>query len=316
VNALITGFAGPIGQALAARLMRDNPFGNVVGIGRRPPELLGPVRFVSADVREADLGDLILMNGVQVVIHLAWAGEGPGGPRAEHKATKALLEVAELAGVERVVLPSRDWVYARSQSSWCAEDAPLRASGMGGSLRVDAKLRVEAEVRSLAARAPSTEVVVVRTSGVLGAGRGSQLDDVLAAPVFTMPSSGDPLVQFLHVDDAAEVFLACATQPGLSGAVNAAGPEPLPLSVVAGVLEKRTVRPPRWLWSTLRRTRLLGFAPSELERLHSSTALSIDRLIKEVGVQPRLTTRQTLAVWRTGYPGWAEGSIAGGRMSG
>ena len=315
MNALITGFGGPIGQALAARLMRENPFGRVVGVGRLPPELLGPVRFVSADVREADLGDLILMNGVQVVIHLAWAGEGPGGPKAEYKSTKALLEVAELAGVERVVLPSRDWVYARSQPAWCSEDAPLRAAGMGGSLRVDAKLRVEAEVRALAARAPSTEVVVVRMSGVLGAGRGSPLDDVLAAPVLTMPAAGDPLIQFLHVDDAAEVFLACATRPGLRGPVNAAGPEPLPLSVVAGVLEKRTVRPPRWLWAALRRARFLGFAPSELERLHSSAALSIDRLVNEVGVRPRLTTRQTLAVWRTGYPGWVEGSMQG-RLSG
>ncbi|MCA9539961.1 MAG: NAD-dependent epimerase/dehydratase family protein [Myxococcales bacterium] len=313
MNLLITGLSGYLGQAVVARLMQGHPFRRVFGVDRVPPRMLGPVHFINCDVRHAEqLGDLMVTDGVDVVLHLAHTGARPGDTRSEAAVVRRLLELADIAGVRRVVIPSRDWVYAPSETP-VAETAPLRVVNEGAGARLAAlfggelaagKARVERVAIEMAAALPDVEVVIPRMATVLGPTRGRPIDGVLAQPTLLAPPRRDPVLNFLHIDDAARILLACAAKPGLRGAYNAAGAEPLHLSTVAGILQTRFLQPPAWVVSAgvqaLSRIGVLPFAVRDVAQLHLGVPLDTTRLVEAIG-PPVYTGRQTLAMWRVGH---------------
>lgn len=296
---LITGISGFIGQAIVARLMRDNPFEQVHGIDRVAPRLMGPVRYFRADLADADLGDLIATHGIDCVLHLAYASRaGLASAREERRVAGVLLRAAQATDLGRLVLASRDAVYAPSDRP-VREDAPLRAS-KGQPPAVAVKIAVEKLARSIEG---PTEVVTARCANVVGRTPGGNLQKVLAMRRILAPRGHDPLVQLLHVDDAAGAYLGLCAAESVAPTYNIAGPDPLPLSVVAGVLQRpRLVLPDGLinpLAGLLARTRALPFGGAELRELIGGVPMSIRRLCSDI-YTPRLSTRQALAVWRVG----------------
>lgn len=296
---LITGISGFIGQAIVARLMRDNPFEQVHGIDRIPPRIMGPVRFFQADLATTDLGDLIATHGVDCVLHLAYASRaGLAAAREERRVAGAILRAAQLTELGRLVLASRDAVYAPSDRP-VREDAPLR-SLRGQPPAVAAKLAIEAMARHIEG---PTQVVTARCANVVGRTPGGNLQRILSMRRILAPRGDDPLVQLLHVDDAAAAYLALCRAPEVQPTYNVAGPDPLPLSVIAGILQRpRLVLPDGLvgpLATLLARTRALPFGAAELRELVGGVPMSIRRLCGQI-YTPRLTTRQALAVWRVG----------------
>lgn len=300
MNLLITGVSNYLGQAVVHHLIHDNPFSRVFGLGRRPPKVLGPVRFLPVDPRSDELTDLLVVNDVQVVLHLAYA-LGTDGAKDELAVAQRLMEVGGLAGTERVVFASSDRVYEHGEGL-CTERSPCRKAG-GAPDEVAGKAAIEAELRDCPKGGPTP--VVIRTANIIGPAPGAPLDAMLSLPFLIAPKGQDPLVQFLHIDDAARIFLAAATRPGLSGVYNAAGAEPIHLSVAAGILQKPVWTLPRWLVGPavdlLARTHRLPRGRACLNALLRGVPLGSER-IDELGVAPRYSTRQALAVWRTGHP--------------
>lgn len=301
MNLLITGVSTYLGQAVVRHLIRKNPFKRVFGLGRRPPKVLGPVRFLPVDPRSDDLTDLLVMNDIQVVLHLAYA-LGTDGAKDELSVARRLMEVGALGGVERVVFASSDRVYERTEGM-CAEGSPCRKAA-GAPAELAGKAAVEAELAHCAKDGPTP--VVIRTANIIGPSPGAPLDALLSLPFLFAGRGEDPLVQFLHIDDAARIFLAAAAQPGLTGIYNAGGAEPIHLSVAAGILQKPVWTLPRWMLGPavdlLARTHRLPQGRPCLNALLRGVPLTSDR-IQELGVSPRYSTRQTLAVWRTGHGG-------------
>ncbi len=299
MNLLITGVHNYLGQAVVRRLIRHNPFRRVFGVGRRPPQVLGPVRFLPVDPRSDEFTDLLVMNDIQVVLHLAYALVTNG--KDELRVARQLMEVGELAGVQRIVFASRDRVYREGETPR-TEAAPL--CGLRGlPAEVASKVAVEA---SLAAHEGSgCTPVIIRTGNIIGGQPGAPLDPVLSLPFLMSPRGRDPLVQFLDIEDAARIFMAAAERPDLSGAYNAAGPEPIRLSVAAGILQKPVWSLPPWVLGPMvnglaRAGRLPGGSALVRELLHG-VPLASKRMQAELGITPRLSTRQTLALWRTGH---------------
>lgn len=296
---LITGISGFIGQAIVARLMRDNPFDQVHGIDRVAPRIMGPVRFFRADLAAADLGDLIATHGIDCVLHLAYASRaGLAAAREERRVAGAVLRAAQMTELNRLVLASRDVVYAPSDRP-VREDAPLRAR-RGQPPAVAVKIAIEALARAL--DGPTT-VVTARCANVVGPTPGGNLQRILSMRRILAPSGHDPLVQLLHVDDAAGAYLALCRAESVEPVYNVAAPGPLPLSVVAGILQRPRLVLPDGLISPLAgllaRTRALPFGAAELRELIGGVPMSIRRLCSEI-YTPRLSTRQALAVWRVG----------------
>lgn len=305
MNLLITGVGSYLGQVVVSRLMRHNPFGRVFGIARKPPPMLGPVHYIGADVRQVDLGDLIVTDDVQVVLHLAWSEVDADAARDEIAVMRRLLDIAEPAGLRRVVVPSCDWVYAPSEAA-VGEDAPRRTTeGLGRATQalVRGKLSIESAIDAWRPHAGGVEAVVLRMCPVVGPTRSRVFDAVLAQKRIVGPPAGDPCLQFLHAADAAEALIAAASKPGLGPIYNVAGDEPLRLSAVAGVLEASVVRPPGWFarpaLSALARTGVVPFKPADAARLHLGVPMDTTRCKAEL-CPLRFSARQALAVWRVG----------------
>ena len=111
MNLLITGVSGYVGQAVIRRLIRDNPFDRIFGVDLRPPRILGPVRYVPLDMRADELAELLVLDDIQVVLHLAYASGRFEQAQEEVFVAQRLLEGARLGELKRVVFASPDRVY-------------------------------------------------------------------------------------------------------------------------------------------------------------------------------------------------------------
>ncbi len=308
---LITGVSGQLGQAVVNHLLTRNPFDRIIGIDRAIPGLLGPVHFIEANLAEVDLSDLILMNDIDVVLHLAKAGPSEAAT-TDAALVRSILEAGSQVTHPRVVVPSRDWVYA-SQSSPCTEESPLLQTDdvqarLVRSARwrvlgpVESLVRVESELASFQSASPETELVIPRLSAVIGQGHDSTTNAILSAPYFFGPTGELPVYQFLDAEDAAALLIRCCTVEGLRGAYNIAGAEPLSFAQVAGILEKKSIRLPsvilRLVTAGLSQLGMLGFGYVELIRSQMGRPLVTSRADTALG-RPRLTSRQALALWRS-----------------
>lgn len=316
MNLLITGVSGHLGQVVVRQLMKNNPFTRTVGIDRVRPTVLGPAHFVEADLRKIDIGELLIINDIQVVLHLA-SVRGQAGIELDQDMVRLMLEVVEPAGIKRIVVPSRNWVYHRGDGP-STEQTPLRTSsikGVGiearsrfraawqGLAAVEAKLLVEDALASYRAESPDVEVVIPRLCTVIGTEWNRSVDAILSSRWLFGPTDYEPSFQFLNLEDAGAMLVRCASLDGLNGAYNLAGSDTMKLSTVAGVLEKKLLRLPRPIIravvSGLSRIGLLDFTFSDLVRVQYGTTMCTAKSTEVLG-EPRLTSRQTLALWRTG----------------
>ncbi|MEE2756342.1 MAG: NAD-dependent epimerase/dehydratase family protein [Myxococcota bacterium] len=315
MNLLITGISGAIGQAVVKYLTHHNRFGRILAIDRQPPSRLGPCHFIKANLNQIELADILITHDIQCVIHLAGAGQS-GNPRMESQTALKVLKAAAAAGCDRVVIPSRDWVY-RSSDEPSTESAPLRVSrlmskGLSaakthfaarlGWAPVEAKLLLESVISNFINNGPACGVVVPRFCTVLSDSQTLAIRQLFDAPFLLSSQKNEPRFQFLHIDDAARFLITCAHKAGLSGAYNVAGHDQLTLTAVAGILEKRIIHLPNWIFgfvlNIFARLRLFGFSQSALVKLQLATALSVERASEVLG-KPTLTSRQALALWRT-----------------
>jgi UDP-glucose 4-epimerase len=99
-------------------------------------------------------------------------------------------------------------------------------------------------------RIPHLRTSVLRVCYTLGPLGHGTLAGFLAGRFVPMVLGFDPLFQFLHEDDAAQAIVT-AVIASLRGVYNVAGPQPLPLSVIAGEARRRTLPLPETVLSLL-----------------------------------------------------------------
>ena len=332
MNVLITHISGYLGQALVARLEHRNPFNRVFGVDSRPPSHLGPVQFIRADPRTVDLGDLLVLNDVSIVVHLAdrtgQAAQRVGDLDGELEIMRSIVEAASLTEIRRLVVMSSHAVYGSwlgppFSTSILRRSVGTESSGSDPADRVDrprlegdallaAETRlfphahllahIERMLEQLAPEHPQLEIATIRSGHILGPDSGSPLSDLLALPALLGVAGIDPVVECLHLEDAADLLVWAAAEPVLRGPMNAAGGDPPPLSVVAGILQKPLIRVPQLIArpaaSLLGRIGRKRAGCGDVAALHCALPINTGRLVGELGWQPRYTTRQTIAGWR------------------
>ena len=303
MNLLITGISGRLGQEVVRQLIHENPFDQVIGIDQKPPSILGPVtQFLPGDLRKMPIGDLMVFNEIQCVLHLS--GMGDSDVKTEAEIAERIIQKAALIDVERVVIPSRDWVYAPRDQP-CDESAPLRLSSktrtrMGWS-PIESKILLEQSVAEAMVRWPNTNVVIPRMCTVIGPNRDQSVERVLTSPWILGLSHKEARLQFLDLEDAARMLIMFCLKPGLEGPYNVASEGILTLSNVAGILEKPLVKLPKVLLRlTVDGRGRIGFTAcgfGDLVRLHGGMPMQTKRMREHIGT-PRLSSRQALALWR------------------
>ena len=152
--------------------------------------------------------------------------------------TVHLLEAARLAGVRRVVNFSSHCSYGHIDADPVPEDAPLHPTTPYGVTKVATEL-----MGSVYRRLYGLEVVSQRVSEVYGPGNRMHtvLTDMLRAALegepYALAEGDDHLVEYIHVEDAADAGIAAATVGDLGQDVyNVTGDRQVSLTQAAEVV--------------------------------------------------------------------------------
>lgn len=235
MKVLITGISGTIGRGVARRLLlRDY---EVIGIDRRPwPDPPVGVQAFAEDVRKRPAEEIFRKHQPDVVVHLATSSSVSRSRdermRANLNGTKSVVENSARNGVKQIVFVGRHTIYGASSSSplYHREDDPP----LGGAMFPELADLVAADLYAGSAlwRYPKMKTAVLRCVYTLGPSRQGTLGRFLSKARTPMVLGFDPLFHFMHEFDVEEAIVA-AVESKLRGVYNVAGPQPLPLSVVA-----------------------------------------------------------------------------------
>ena len=243
MKVLIPGIAGLLARKVATRLVSQGH--EVIGIDPRGwPGAPKGIELHAADIRKRAAEEVFRRVRPQAVIHMATVTALVTATEERYRinlgGTRAVFEHAANYGVEHLVFVGRHTYYGAGPDAplYHTENEPPQELGAYPEL---ADL-VAADLYAANAlwRLPKLSTTVLRVCYTLGPSGHGTLASFLRGRFVPMVLGFDPLFQFVHEDDAAEA-IALALGKKLRGVYNVAGPQPLPLSVIAREAGRRTL---------------------------------------------------------------------------
>jgi UDP-glucose 4-epimerase len=297
---LITGVSGYWGAELARRLERSDQFEYIGGIDVRPPGAdLARTEFIRADIRNPVISKLIPQTGVDTIVHsdILLAPE-PGKSARQLHDINVIGSLQLLAACEKTET-LRTLVVRGSSAIYGAEPNAPRFMTEAMARRFPLRTSFQRDIGELenyfetfARRFQDVTVTMLRYQPSLGARIDSPLTRYLSEPVIPVQLGFDPLLQFVHADDAVAALEAAVLRPA-SGPVNVAGDGSISLYRLLRLAGKVPLPVPSPLFATtLRAGRRLGRAdlpPEAVPWLRYGLTIDCTRLNSEIGYQPRST---------------------------
>jgi UDP-glucose 4-epimerase len=302
----VTGACTYLGGELLRRLEEDPRYSRVLALDIRPPSVHGSkIEFIKLDLTQptvdADLATLLQNTNVDTFVHGAFLSHPTHAAEWAHEledvGTMHVLNAC--AGVEprRLVMISTTLVYGAhaKNPNFLTEDAELR--GHRDSRFVNDKVRAEKQVQRFAQEHPEVEVAILRFAPILGPSISNMYTRFFSRPVAPVMMGHDPLMQFVHEQDAA-FALVKAVDSHASGAFNIVGKGVLPYTTVLALLGRVPVPMPqivaRQLSKVLWATQLVGSPPSFLDFLLYLCVADGSRAKATLGFSPRLSIKRTI----------------------
>jgi UDP-glucose 4-epimerase len=302
----VTGACTYLGTELIKLLEDDPSYVRVLALDIRRPDL--PADLVKTEHHPIDLtvptvGSQLaaLLRGVDTVVHGAflsfptpaasWAHE------LEDVGTMHVLDACAQVAPARLLLVSTTLVYGPSPENpnWLGEGAPLR--GLAGSRYVNDKVRADLQVQAYAAEHPESRVAILRFAPVLGPTIDNHVTRFLSRPVAPRLIGHDPLLQFIHEQDAASA-LKRAVDRDVAGAFNLVGQGVLPYSTVLAMMGRVPLPMPhfvaRRLFKALWATQVANAPPTFLDFLRFLCVADGSRAERELGFRPAWDIQRTI----------------------
>jgi UDP-glucose 4-epimerase len=297
---LITGVSGYWGCELARRLERLPEIEYVAGLDSRPPAAdLRRTEFIRADIRNPLVSKLIPQSEVDTVVHcdILLAAEPGKGPEQLHDinviGSLQLLSACEQSEtLKTIIVRGSAAVYGAEPNApeFFTEDMARRFPLRTRFQRDIGEL--ESYFENHSRRHPHTTVMMLRYQPSLSASLESPLTRYLTQPLVPIPMGYDPLLQFVHADDAVGALEAAVRRP-VRGAVNVAGEGSISLLRFLRMLRRPALPVPAPLFgATLGAGARFGLArlpPEAVPWLRYGVTIDVRRLIEEVGFRPRTT---------------------------
>ncbi len=322
---LVTGVSRDLGRRFARSLAEDPSVDRVVGVDVvPPPDDIGQVSFVRADIRNPVIAKVIAKERVDTVVHMSVISTpGSTGGRGTMKelnviGTMQLLAACQQAEtVSQLVVKSTTTVYGasnRDPAMFTEDMEPRRAPRSGYAKDV---ADIEGYVRGFARRRSDVTVTLLRCANVLGPEVDSPIASYFRLPVIPTVLGFDARLQFLHERDLMRVLRhsVCA---GVPGTFNVAGDGVITVSQAVRRLRRPSVAMPGFavgqLGSVLRSARMAEFSPEQLGLLTYGRGVDTTRMRAELGFRPAYSTAETFADFAAAQPatgGHTERAIAG-----
>ena len=297
---LITGVSGFWGTELARRLERDPEFEFIGGLDVRPPPAdLARTEFIRADIRNPLLSKLLPPTEVDTVVHCdVLLVPEPGKAPAQLHDINVIGSLQLLAACERT--DSVDTIVVRGSGAiYGAEPNAPQFFTEDMARRFPLRTRFQRDVGELenyfenfARRFPEVTVMMLRYQPTLGTAIDSPLTRYLRQSVVPTQLGFDPLLQFVHAEDAVSALEAAVRRP-VSGPVNVAGEGSVTLSRLLRLAGRIPLPVPApFFGAALGAGARLGLArlpPEAVMWLRNGLTVDTARLTGEVGFRPRST---------------------------
>jgi UDP-glucose 4-epimerase len=299
---LVTGVAGYWGFRVAEQLAGD-PARHVIGLDLAPPDKkVKGLDFIPADLRSSLLTDLLALEAVDTVCHLAFIETTRPVDLVSDlnvNGTTNLLAACAQAGVRKVVLKSSTTVYGArpGNSAFLGEDHALRGSRTYGYTRdlVD----IETFCAAFRRQAPGLLLTVLRFPSIVGPVADTPMTRFLSRRWAPSLLGFNPRMQIIHEEDVVAALIH-AVNHDAPGAFNVAAGDILPLNRVRSLAGKshRPIFHPLIQAGTALLTaaglRLEDYLPIEPDYLRYPWVGDLTRMRTELGFEPRHAAEETL----------------------
>lgn len=315
----IIGATGNVGTALLRRLHAARGVTEIIGLARRLPDQSRPpyrsVTWHNVDIGDASApGRLVrLFDGVDTVVHLAWAAQ-PNHREAELYRTNILgsrqvfAAVAE-AGVPQLVYASSVGAYTPApKDRYIDEDWPT--DGIESSHYSRHKAAVEGLLDSFEADHPEVLTARLRPALIFQRSNGSEVGRYFLGPLVPqsaltrvhsplLPVPREFVLQALHAEDVADAYWRVIERRA-AGAFNVASEPVLGPDALARVLgARRILHVPVGLVRTAAavswRLHLQRTDPGWIDMAAHCPVMSTERARHELDWRPRYSAEEALA---------------------
>lgn len=321
VTVAVTGPTGDIGRALVRALERSREVSAIRAMARRPldpaAEGWGKTTYLQGDVLDrAAVEELV--EGVDAVVHLAFAIMGAGGDeghRVNLDGSRNVFAATVRAGVPRLVYTSSVAAYGFHPDN----PVPLTEEVAPRGTSAHAYSAEKAEVEKLlgdAVRGSATAVYLFRPCIVAGPDALMMIESIpyvqlservpetirwlldSAAPVLkpVIPDNGVRF-QLVHHDDVASALRAAVLGRGRPGVYNLAGPGELTMRDLAEDLGWYAVPVPELAVEAAAELARLPFVPEKaqwINALRVPVVMDTAKARRELRWRPRYGARETL----------------------
>jgi UDP-glucose 4-epimerase len=318
-SVLVTGARGYVGRQLVEALAREpGEVAHLVAADVRetPAAERSPgVVSLRLDVRDPGLGALLREHAVDTVVHLAAiVTPGPESSRELEYAvdvggTRNVLEGCLAAGVRKLIVTSSGAAYGYHADNPVplGEDAPLR--GNREFAYSDHKRQVEELLAEARRSHPELAQLVLRPGAILGDRVDNQITALFGKPVVLGVAGSEGPFSFVWDQDVVACLLR-GIREDVSGIYNLAGDGRTPLREIARRLGKPYLPLPAWLLraalAVLHRLGLSRYGPEQVMFLQYRPVLSNERLKRELGYRPRLSSDEVFERWLRSRGGASE----------
>ena len=297
---LITGVAGFWGTELARCLERSPEVEYLAGLDVRPPAAdLVRTEFIRADIRNPLISKLLPQTRVDTVVHcdVLLVPEPGKAPEQLHD-INVIGSLQLLAACERTE-ELRTIVVRGSAAIYGAEPNAPEFFTEEMARRFPFRTRFQRDIGELESyfenfsrRFGHVSVTTLRFQPTLGTAIDSPLTRYLQQPVAPTQLGFDPLLQFIHAEDAVGALEATVMRP-VPGPVNVAGAGSISLSRLLRLAGKVPLPVPAPLFSTALgiggRLGLGRLPPEAVLWLRNGLTIDTTRLEEEIGFHPRST---------------------------
>lgn len=303
----VTGACTYLGAELLRRLEEDPRYAKVLALDIRPPALApgGKVEFVKLDLTQptidSELATLLAKHQVDTFVHGAFLSHPTHAAEWAHEledvGTMHVLNACSGVPPRRFIMISTTLVYGAhpKNPNFLVEDSELK--GHRDSRFVNDKVRAERQVQRFSNEHPEVEVCVLRFAPILGPSISNMYTRFFSRVVAPVMMGHDPLMQFVHEQDAAYALLR-AVESRATGAFNIVGKGVLPYTTVLALLGRVPVPMPqivaRQVTKVLWATQLVGSPPSFLDFLLYLCVADGAKARHELGFSPRLSIKRTI----------------------
>ena len=253
MRVLIPGIAGLLARKVALRLLAAGH--EVIGVDPRGwPGAPKGIELHGADIRKRSAEEVFRKRRPQAVIHMATVTALQVAAEERYRinlgGTRAVFDLCASYGVEHMVFVGRHTYYGAGPDAALYHTESEPPQELGAYPELADLVAADLYASNALWRLPKLTTSVLRLCYTLGPSGHGTLASFLRGRFVPMVLGFDPLFQFLHEEDAAEA-IALGLEKKLRGVFNVAGPQPLPLSVIAREAGRRTLPLPEPLLAML-----------------------------------------------------------------